>query len=63
MIVDPFDPKQGITPSGMPAAQMYFLRPGASPLGDLSDATFVGLTDVGECAKSDPNCSQNPADE
>ena len=46
MIVDPFDPKQGITPSGKPAAQVYFLPPGASPLGDLTETTFVGLADV-----------------
>ena len=47
MIVDPFDPQQGITPSGKPAAKVHFLPAGTPPtLRNLSEATFVGLADL-----------------
>lgn len=46
MIVDPFDPKQGITDKGKPAAAVYLLPAGVEPTGGLRDAVFIGLTDV-----------------
>lgn len=48
MIVDPFDSRQGIAPSGLPAAQVHFLPVGSSPFADLTDDTFVGLADPAE---------------
>ena len=55
MIVDPFDPKQGITDKGFPAAAVYWLPAGTEPTGDLSDATFIGLTEFTFGANGEPD--------
>ena len=54
MIVDPFDPQQGITPDGKPAAQVYFLPTGSTPARDLGNATFIGLADL-DSARVEPD--------